>query len=187
MKSILLTIAIIGAAMLAGCKNATESNNPTVIVVMDSQTPKMYQNADTLEFIKQSVIQNTYANPEIVEEVKMYFGTEGSRKSLFRKIEVALNSADIMLGRLTNTDMPYCDDTESLIEYCQKLTAVCDTLSTNQRRIFRVMNEIYYNKDNFYCEIKFKGCADWLIIGTITDNRCFNADGELWDLSKMNR
>lgn len=119
MKSILLSIAIIGAVMLTGCKNETESSNSATVVVVDSQAPTMYQNPDTLEFIKQSILQNTNFNPESVEEVKMYFGAEGSRKSLLSTIEPPLNSADVMLGRLLNTDITYNNDAESLAKYCQ--------------------------------------------------------------------
>lgn len=187
MKSILLPIAIIGAVMLTGCKNETESSNSATVVVVDSQAPTMYQNPDTLEFIKQSILQNTNFNPESVEEAKMYFGAEGSRKSLLSTIEPPLNSADVMLGRLLNTDITYNNDAESLAQYCQQLAEVCDTLASNQRKLYRVLNEDYYDKDNFYYEIKFKNGSSWNGIGTITGNSCSNVNGELWDLSKMNR
>lgn len=187
MKSILLPIAIIGAVMLTGCKNETESSNSTTVVVVDSHAPTMYLNPDTLEFIKQSVLQSVNFNPESVEEVKMYFGTEGSRKSLLSDIKPPLNIADVMIGRLLSTDITYNNDAESLAKYCQQLAVVCDTLASNQRRIYRVLNENYYDKNNFYYEIKFKNGSSWHGVGTITGNQCSGAYGELWDLSKMNR
>lgn len=187
MKSILLPIAIIGAVMLTGCKKETKSSNSATVIVVDSLAPTMYQNPDTLEFIKQSVLQSSNFNLESVEEVKMYFGAEGSRKSLLSNIEPPLNTADVMLGRLLNTDITYNNDAESLAKYCQQLAEVCDTLVSNQRRIYRVLNESYNDKDNFYYEIKFKNGSSWNGIGTITGNQCSGANGELWDLSKMNR
>lgn len=187
MKSILLPIAIIGAVMLTGCKNETESSNSATVVIVDSQAPTMYQNPDTLEFIKKSILQSANFNPESVEEVKMYFGTEGSRKGVLSTIEPTLNTADVMLGRLLGTDIAYNNDAASLAQYCQKLAEVCDTLASNQRRIYRVLNEDYHDKDNFYYEIKFKNGSSWNGIGAITGSSCSNANGELWDLSKMNR
>lgn len=186
-KSPLLPIAILGAAMLNSCKNETESSNSMTVVVMDSQTPSMYQSPDTLAFIKQSILQNTDCNPESVEEMKMYFGNEGSRKSLLSIIVTHLNEADAMLDRLLHTDITYNNDAESLAKYCQQLAVACDTLASNQRRIYRVLNENYNDKNNFYYEIKFKNGSDWNGIGTITDNHCSNGNNELWDLSKMNR
>lgn len=187
MKSILLPIAIIGAVMLTGCKNETESSNSATVVIVDSQAPTMYQNPDTLEFIKQSILQSTNFNSESVNKVKMYFGTEGGRRGVLSTIEPTLNTADVMLGRLLGTDIAYNNDAASLAQYCQKLAEVCDTLASNQRRIYRVLNETEYDKNNFYYEIKFKNGSSWNGIGTITGNSCSNANGELWDLSKMNR
>ena len=186
MKSILLSIAIIGAVMLTGCKNETESSNSATVVVVDSQAPTMYQNPDTLEFIKQSILQNTNFNPESVEEVKMYFGAEGSRKSMLHELSCNINAANNLYEPLSKTDIVYQNSNEALGTYCEKLAVLCDTLISNQRKIQAILNEDY-SKFNFHYVIKFKNGETLEDSGIITDDCCSNGAGELWDVNKMNR
>lgn len=184
MKSIFLPIAIIGAVMLTGCKNETESSNSVTIVVVDSQAPTMYQNPDTLEFIKQSVL--TSFNPENVEEVKMYFGAEGARKSMLHDLSCNINVANYICEPLCKTDIAYQNSNEALGTYCEKLAVLCDTLISNQRMIQAIMNEDY-SRFNFHYIIKFKNGETLEGSGIITDDRCSDCIEELWDVNKMNR
>lgn len=186
MKSILLSIAIIGAMMLTGCKNETESSNSTTVVVVNPQAPTMYQNPDTLEFIKQSILQSTNFNPESVEEVKMYFGAEGSRKSMLYDLNTNINIAGNLCETLSKTDIAYQNSNEALGAYCEKLAVLCDTIISNQRKIQAILNEDY-DKFNFHCVIKFRNGETLEDSGIITDGRCSNGAGELWDVNRMNR
>ncbi len=186
MKSILLSIAIIGAVMLTSCKNETESGNSATVVVVDSQAPIMYQSPDTLEFIKRSILQNTNFNPESVKEMKMFFGTQGSRKSMLHELSCNINAAHNLYEPLSKTDIAYKNSNEALGTYCEKLAVLCDTLINNQRKIQAILNE-NYSKFNFHYVIKFKNDETLEDSGIITDGRCSNGAGELWDVNKMNR
>lgn len=173
--------------MLVGCKNQAESNNTFTVVVMDSQAPTMYQNPDTLEFIRQSIIKNGHCDSESVEEIKMYFGTEGSRKSMLYDLRCEINGAANLHEPLSKTNIVWKNSNEELGEYCQRLEVLCDTLISNQRRVLAILDEDYC-KFNFHCIIKFKNGGSLNYSGIITDGRCiFFGDDVLWDLNEMNR
>jgi len=193
MKPSFLLITIIGAIILASCRDETqkktEGNNSITVVVVDSQVPTMYQNPDTLAFIRQSITKNS--NPDSIKEVKMYFGVEAGQKWMVDKLKIEINGAANLCEPLRKTDIAWHNSNENLGIYCQKLAVLCDTLIGNQRRILDILNKDFLNEDygdcNFYSVITYKNGITWEEAGTITEGRCVNYNGELWDLSKMNR
>lgn len=186
MKSLFLLITVIGAVMLAGCKNQTENGNSTTVVIMDSKVPTMYQNPDTLEFIKQSVLKNINLNPDSIAEIKLYFGAEGSRKSMLHDLKCEINKANYMNELLSKQDIIYFNSNEELGKYCYDLNSLCEVIISNQQTILEILNEDY-GKFNFYYVIKLKNDKTWEEPGIITGNRCSNCAQNLWDLNKMNR
>lgn len=182
---------IVLAVLVCSCNDKTDKvnqaeNNNSVIVVMDSQTSTMYQNPDTLEFIRQNIIKNGNWNPESIEEIKMYFGTEGSRKSMLNDLRININIANSINEPLSKTDIAWNNSNEELGAYCQNLKVLCDTLISNQRRILAILNEDY-SKCNFYCVIKFKNESTWEYSGIITGGLCISFGDVLWDLNEMGR